>query len=254
MKKFYKKGIGVALAVTMASSSMVAYAAEATKDGSGAAGLSAEAAPEEKEVDGSQFAGEEWYDQRATFQVNREDAHTSFVSFGNVEDARVRDKEKSPSYQLLNGEWKFELADNPEGRNTEFYKNEYDVSGWDDITVPSNWQTEGYDHPKYTDTRLPWEGVETPELGVAPVKYNPVGSYRRDFTTPAEWDGKEIFVSFQGVESAFYLWVNGQYVGYSEDSYTPSEFDISPYLNAPGEQNNISVQVYRWSDGSYLED
>ena len=81
-----------------------------------------------------------------------------------------------------------------------------------------------------------------------PVKYNPVGSYRRDFTTPAEWDGKEIFVSFQGVESAFYLWVNGQYVGYSEDSYTPAEFDISPYLNAPGEQNNISVQVYRWSD------
>ncbi len=84
--------------------------------------------------------------------------------------------------------------------------------------------------------------------------YPPVGSYRRDFTTPAEWVGKEIFVSFQGVESAFYLWVNGQYVGYSEDSYTPSEFDISPYLNAPGEQNNISVQVYRWSDGSYLED
>ena len=268
MKKFYKKGIGVALAVTMASSGVVAYAAEATKDGSGAAGVATEAtkdgsgatgvsegeAPEEKEVDGSQFAGEEWYDQRATFQVNREDAHTSFVSFGNVEDARVRDKEKSPSYQLLNGEWKFELADNPEGRNTEFYKNDYDVSGWDDITVPSNWQTEGYDHPKYTDTRLPWEGVETPELGVAPVKYNPVGSYRRDFTTPAEWDGKEIFVSFQGVESAFYLWVNGQYAGYSEDSYTPAEFDISPYLNAPGEQNNISVQVYRWSDGSYLED
>ena len=116
MKKFYKKGIGVALAVTMASSGVVAYAAEATKDGSGAAGVATEAtkdgsgaagvsegeAPENKEVDGSQFAGEEWYDQRATFQVNREDAHTSFVSFGNVEDARVRDKEKSPSYQLLN--------------------------------------------------------------------------------------------------------------------------------------------------------
>lgn len=158
-----------------------------------------------------------------------------------MEDARVRDKEKSPAYQLLNGEWKFELADNPEGRNTEFYKNDYDVSGWADIKVPANWQTEGYDHPKYTDTRLPWEGVEIPELGIAPVKYNPVGSYRRDFTTPEEWDGKEIFVSFQGVESAFYLWVNGEYVGYSEDSYTPSEFDISPYLNAPVEQNNISV-------------
>ena len=101
MKKLYKKGLGVALAVTMASSSLAVYAAEATKDGSGAAGLSTEAAPEETVVDGSQFAGEEWYDQRATFQVNREDAHTSFVSFGSVEDARVRDKEKSPAYQLL---------------------------------------------------------------------------------------------------------------------------------------------------------
>ena len=89
---------------------------------------------------------------------------------------------------------------------------------------------------------------------MAPVKYNPVGSYRRDFTTPEDWDGKEVFVSFQGVESAFYVWVNGELVGYSEDSYTAAEFDISKYLNAPGEQNNISVQVYRWSDGSYLED
>ena len=252
MKKFCKKGIGVVLAATMATGGMAVYASEATKDGSGAAGISGEAALEE--VDGSQFAGEEWYDQRATFQVNREKAHTSFTSFQTVEDAKVRDKSNSPFYQLLSGQWKFEFAENPAGRNTEFYKNDYDVSNWDDITVPANWQTEGYDHPKYTDTRLPWEGVEIPELGVAPVKYNPVGSYRRDFTTPEDWDGKEVFVSFQGVESAFYVWVNGELVGYSEDSYTAAEFDISKYLNAPGEQNNISVQVYRWSDGSYLED
>ena len=252
MKKFCKKGIGVVLAATMATGGMAVYASEATKDGSGAAGISGEAALEE--VDGSQFAGEEWYDQRATFQVNREKAHTSFTSFQTVEDAKIRDKSNSPFYQLLSGQWKFEFAENPAGRNTEFYKNDYDVSNWDDITVPANWQTEGYDHPKYTDTRLPWEGVEIPELGVAPVKYNPVGSYRRDFTTPEDWDGKEVFVSFQGVESAFYVWVNGELVGYSEDSYTAAEFDISKYLNAPGEQNNISVQVYRWSDGSYLED
>lgn len=252
MKKSVKKGIGVALAVTMASSGVSVYAAEAAKDGSGAAGVAEEAAV--AEVDGSQFQGEEWYDQAATFRVNREDAHTSFVSFANVEDAKVRDKEKSPAYQLLNGTWKFELANTPAERNQEFYKNDYDVSGWDDITVPSNWQTEGYDHPNYTDTRMPWEGTETPELGVSPVKYNPVGSYKREFTTPAEWDGKEVFVSFQGVESAFYLWVNGEKVGYSEDSYTAAEFDISPYLNAPGEQNTIAVQVFRWSDGSYLED
>ena len=252
MRRIYKRGFGVVLAAAMATGNVAGYATEATKDGSGAAGISAETALEK--VDGSQFEGEEWYDQNATFQVNREKAHTSFTSFASVEDAKERDADKAPFKQLLNGAWKFEFADNPAGRNTEFYKNEYDVSGWDEITVPSNWQTEGYDYPKYTDTRLPWEGVETPELGVAPVKYNPVGSYRRSFTTPAEWDGKEILVSFQGVESAFYVWVNGEYVGYSEDSYTPAEFDISSYLNAPGEENSISVQVYRWSDGSYLED
>ncbi|MFR5913857.1 MAG: hypothetical protein ACLUGJ_01180 [Blautia wexlerae] len=91
-----------------------------------------------EEVDGSQFAGEEWYDQRATFQVNREKAHTSFTSFQTVEDAKVRDKSNSPFYQLLSGQWKFEFAENPAGRNTEFYKNDYDVSNWDDITVPAN--------------------------------------------------------------------------------------------------------------------
>lgn len=271
MKKLVKKSMGLALAMTMAASSFSALAeeagteavteetteaaaAEATKDGSGGAADTVSEAAKEITVDGTQFAGEEWYDQRGTFQVNREDAHTSFFSFATVEDARIRNKENSPGYQLLNGTWKFQLVENPSLRNTEFYQNDYDVSGWDDIQVPANWQTEGYDFPKYTDTRLPWEGVETPELGVAPVQYNPVGSYRREFTTPAEWEGQEIFVSFQGVESAFYLWVNGQYVGYSEDSYTPSEFNLTPYLNAPGEQNSISVQVYRWSDGSYLED
>ena len=125
MKKFCKKGIGVVLAATMASGGMAAYAAEATKDGSGAAGISAESALEA--VDGSQFEGEEWYDQRTAFQVNREKAHTSFTSFQTIEDAKVRDKSKSPFYQLLNGQWKFELAENPAGRNIEFYKNDYDV-------------------------------------------------------------------------------------------------------------------------------
>lgn len=220
------------------------------------------------------FEGEEWFDQPDVFQVNREDAHTSFFSFGTEEDARVRNKENSPAYQSLNGMWKFELVDNPHQRNEEFFKEGYDVSGWDEIEVPSNWQTEGYDSPKYTDTRLPWEGVETPKrvsnqveddslakgykvtetYAAAPSLYNPVGSYLREFTIPEAWDGKEIFVSFQGVESAMYLWVNGQYVGYSEDSYTASEFNITPYLKAAGETNTIAVRVYRWSDGSYLED
>lgn len=225
--------------------------AAAEKDGSGNYDSTAYGTPN---PDAEVFRGEEWFDQRATYQVNREKAHTSFVSFDTVEQAVKRDAAKSSNYYLLNGKWKFQLADNPKGRNEEFHNKDYDVSGWEEIAVPSNWQTEGYDHPKYTDTRLPWEGVETPELGTAPTIYNPVGSYRRDFETPKNWDGKEIFVSFQGVESAFYLWINGEYVGYSEDSYTPAEFDISKYLNPAGEKNSISVQVYRWSDGSYLED
>lgn len=218
--------------------------------------------------DSDVFKGEEWFDQNGKFRTNREDAHASFVGFDNamsVKDPAVRkNHEASPYYQNLNGDWKFEWAASPFERNTEFYNDTYDVSGWDTIKVPSNWQTEGYDSPKYTDTRLPWEGVEDPRAnyglpedsprGISPTIYNPVGSYKRTFQTPADWDGKEVFVSFQGVESAFYVWINGEEVGYSEDSYTPAEFDISEYLNPAGEDNTISVQVYRWSDGSYLED
>lgn len=215
-----------------------------------------------------QFKGEEWFDQNGVFEVNREDAHTTFTGFDNVENVKDyvkrKDKESSPFYQSLNGSWKFQLVDSPVDRNMEFFQDGYDVSGWDDIEVPSNWQTKGYDYAKYTDTRLPWEGVEDPRAnyglpedsprGISPTIYNPVGSYKKTFTTPADWDGKEIFVSFQGVESAFYLWINGEKVGYSEDSYTPAEFDISKYLKPAGEENTISVQVYRWSDGSYMED
>lgn len=218
--------------------------------------------------DSSVFKGEEWFDQNDVFQVNREDAHASFVGFDNpesVKDPTLRkNQEASAYYQSLNGTWKFELADSPFERNTEFYQDTYDVVSWDNIKVPSNWQTLGYDAPKYTDTRLPWEGVEDPRAnyglpedsprGIAPTIYNPVGSYKRTFTTPKDWDGKEVFVSFQGVESAFYVWINGKKVGYSEDSYTPAEFDISQYLKPAGQENTISVQVYRWSDGSYLED
>lgn len=200
------------------------------------------------------FEGEEWYDQKGVYQVNREAAHTSFISYDTVKKAVNRSKEKSPYYLSLNGKWKFELANSPFERNDEFYKPGYSVKNWAEIKVPANWQTEGYDIPMYTDTRLPWEGTEMPLIGIAPTKYNPVGSYRRTFKTPKEWKGDEIFVSFQGVESAFYLWVNGEKVGYSEDSYTASEFDISKYLKPAGQENVIAVQVYRWSDGSYLED
>lgn len=242
--------VSVLAASMLLSNGVTVLASEASNDGSGQ--NVGDDMTQEQEAPA--FPGEEWYDQRAVFQVNREDAHTIFKSYDSVEAARVRGADTEIDYETLNGAWKFMLSENPSGRNMEFMDPAYDVSGWDDIEVPSNWQTEGYDHPNYTDTRMPWEGTEIPELGVAPTIYNPVGHYRRTFTTPEDWDGKEVFVSFQGVESAFYLWVNGQKVGYAEDSYTASEFDLTPYLNPAGEENMIAVQVYRWSDGSYLED
>jgi beta-galactosidase len=126
------------------------------------------------------------------------------------------------------------------------------VSGWGNIIVPGNWEIQGYDHPIYTNVTYPWTGVESPSPPNAPTIYNPVGSYRREFTLPLSWTGRKVFLSFQGVSSAFYVWINGDYVGYSEDSFTPKDFDISNYVRQGN--NNISVQVFRWSDGSWLED
>lgn len=209
--------------------------------------------PKARDPKADVFKGEEWFDQSTAYAVNREKAHASFYSFTNEEDALARDRSRSENYMLLNGTWKFSLANNPHERNNEFYKVGYSVNKWKDIQVPGSWQTQGFDRPYYTDTRLSWLGTEEPGVGVSPTVYNPVGSYRRDFTTPANWDGKQVILSFAGVESAFYVWVNGQKVGYSEDSFTASEFDISKYLNAPGKKNVIAVQVYRWSDASYLE-
>lgn len=143
-------------------------------------------------------------------------------------------EEDSAYYQLLNGDWAFQYADKPADRNTEFFKEDYDVSDWDTIQVPGNWQTQGYDKPIYSNSTYPWTmnggGSADTTNATAPTSYNPVGSYRRSFTVKPEMleGGRQIFISFQGVESAFYLWINGQQVGYSEDSYTPADFNITP--------------------------
>lgn len=152
----------------------------------------------------------------------------------------------------LNGKWKFKWSPNPASKPASFYEPTYDVSGWGEITVPGNWETQGYDYPIYTNTTYPWAGYESVSPPKAPTIYNPVGSYRTTFTIPENWDGREIYLSFQGVQSAFYVWVNGHQVGYSEDSMTPKDFDITSYIQ-PGE-NTLAVEVYRWSDGYYLED
>jgi len=194
----------------------------------------------------------EWNGKPEMFQINREKAHATFLPCADTESVINGTGTESPFVHSLNGTWKFSIADNPSKRNKEFFRDDYDVSGWNGIGVPGNWQTQGFDYPIYTNITYPWTGREHPDPPAAPTAYNPVGSYRRDFEIPAGWDGREVYLSFQGVESAFYVWINGSFAGYGEDSYTPDEFNVTSFLR-PG-VNNISVQVYRWSDGSWLED
>ncbi|MGL5378453.1 glycoside hydrolase family 2 TIM barrel-domain containing protein [Clostridium sp.] len=204
----------------------------------------------------------EWNGNPEIFEVNREEAHATFVSYESseaaLEDAKKPIAERgvrvdSKYHKLLNGEWSFSFANKPSEREKDFYKNDYDTSNWDKIQVPGNWQTQGYDQIIYTNNIYPWTDVETPEAPFAPTEFNPVGSYKRSFEVPEDWTkDRRVYLSFQGVESAIYIWINGEYVGYGEDSYTAKDYDITDYLK-PGE-NDISVEVYRWSDGSWLED
>ncbi|MHA0856130.1 glycoside hydrolase family 2 TIM barrel-domain containing protein [Paenibacillus sp. CMAA1364] len=204
----------------------------------------------------------EWNNNPAIFQENREKAHTSFIPYKDTASAlqgadmiSAMLENPSSNYQSLNGQWQFHLANNPATRPVDFYQDSYNTSTWDEIKVPGDWQLQGYDFPIYTNVTYPFWGngnstnVQPP---FAPTQYNPVGSYKRTFTIPQNWDGRQTFISFQGVESAFYVWVNGQKVGYSEDSFTAKDFNITPYLKAG--ENTLAVEVYRWSDGSWLED
>lgn len=223
----------------------------------------------------SSFAGEEWYDQIDKVEENREPAHAYFTPYESAEKAltnekSVLDKDASESAykQSLNGTWKFKFAQKPadrekqaKGADAKNYVENWDTSGWDDIKVPSSIQTikdaDGnfkYEKPIYVNQRYPWQNYENVSLGAnvtAPTVNNSVGQYKRTFTVPSDWDGRDVFVSFEGVESAFYLYVNGQRVGYGEDSYTTDEFNITSYLKKG--ENTIAVEVYRWSTGSYLE-
>ncbi|WP_121613396.1 glycoside hydrolase family 2 TIM barrel-domain containing protein [Mesobacillus foraminis] len=194
----------------------------------------------------------EWNNNPEIFQLNRLDAHATLMPYRTVEEALKGDRTSSDFYQSLNGNWKFSFYENPEKRNQDFYKMDHDVSEWDEIEVPSHWQLQGYDYPQYTNVRYPWEGKEDIKPPYAPVNYNPVGQYTRNFTAPEDWKNQPVYISFQGVESAFYVWVNGEFVGYSEDTFTPAEFDLTPYIK-DGE-NKLAVEVYRWCDASWLED
>jgi len=180
--------------------------------------------------------------------INKEPGHCTLVPYSDAKSAIEGNREASPFYKSLDDNWRFNWVRKPADRPVDFYKTSYDDSGWKRIPVPSNWQMHGYGRPIYLNMRHPFP-ANPPYI---PHDYNPVGSYRRHFTIPADWKGRDVFIHFDGVKSAFYLWINGRKVGYSQGSMTPAEFNITEYLR-PGD-NIIAAEVYRWSDGSYIED
>ncbi|MEO1012462.1 MAG: glycoside hydrolase family 2 TIM barrel-domain containing protein, partial [Bacteroidota bacterium] len=186
------------------------------------------------------------WENPAVSQVNTEPARASFYHYNGTSLNEA--PEQLENYKSLNGIWKFNWAAKPADRPTAFYEEDYDVSQWDEIDVPADWQMRGYGYAQYSNITYPFP-KNAPYI---PHDNNPVGSYKKKVNLPAAWKGKQVFIHFGGVNSAFYLWVNGKKVGYSEDSKTPTEFDITSYV-AEGE-NDIAVEVYRWCDGSYLED
>jgi beta-galactosidase len=185
--------------------------------------------------------------------LNKEPAHAHFRFYGSLAAALKDDPFDSTFFIPLNGRWRFHWCEKPSDRPKEFFKIDYDVIDWPMITVPGNWQMQGFGIPIYTNIKYPYslarKKKNIPRINPA---YNPVGSYRMVFRIPREWRNRRLFIHFGGVKSAFYLWINGNQVGYSQGSMTPAEFDITEYAHIGN--NYLAVEVYRWSDGSYLED
>jgi len=190
---------------------------------------------------------EDWENPNIIYQ-NKLHARASFVPFEDYDSAIQNNPKQSSLRKLLNGTWKFNWVRKPVDRPIDFYKDNYNVTDWDEIEVPTNWEVEGYGIPIYINNTYPFP-ANPPHI---PHDYNPVGSYVRNFTIPHEWDGSRIILHFGAVRSAFYCWVNGEKVGYSQGSKTPAEFDITKPLRKG--KNKLAVEVYRLSDGSYLED
>ncbi len=193
------------------------------------------------------FAQNDWEDQ-SVISINKEPARSQMVPAANLKGA-LKPMEKSPYYRSLNGTWKFNYVPMPDKRPMDFFKTGVDVSGWDDIEVPSCWEMKGYGTPIYTNIKYPFE--KDPPF-IKGDNGNPVGSYRRTFTIDNKWKKRQVVIHFDGVLSAFYIWVNGQKVGYSQGSFTAAEFNITDFLREG--ENVLAVQVFRWCDGSYLED
>lgn len=183
------------------------------------------------------------------FQENRLAAHSDHCFYRNMEE--LEQGESSFRYSL-NGLWKFSYSKNIESAPAGFETAEFDCKGWDEIRVPAHIQMEGYDAPQYVNVQYPWDGRAAIEPGEIPTDFNPTATYVKYFMLPDGFDTERTYISFQGVESGMALWLNGYYVGYGEDSFTPSEFDLSPYLKTG--ENKLAVQVYKWTAGSWCED
>lgn len=204
----------------------------------------------------------DWENERI-YAINKEEGRATFIPFANSEEmkadpayTRPWERTRSSRYLLLNGNWKFNWVKQPSERPVDFYKTSYDVSGWKEIPVPSNWEMHGYGTPIYTNITYPIRNnppfIQGQRGYTVEKEPNAVGSYRREFTLTADWKDKEVFIHFDGIYSAAYVWINGKKVGYSQGSSNDAEFRITPYVKAG--KNTVAVEVYRWCDGSFLED
>jgi beta-galactosidase len=182
------------------------------------------------------------------FQINREPARAAFLPYADEASAIADEYRRSPWFLSLNGNWKFNWAPTPDERPKDFFKNNFSLTNWKEIPVPSNWELNGYGIPIYSNVNYPF--VKNPPF--IAHSDNPVGSYKRDFELPQNWNKRRVYLHFEAGTSAMYIWINGEKVGYTENTKSPAEFDITKYVKAG--KNQVAIEVYRWSDGSYLED
>ncbi len=203
------------------------------------------------------------WENEHVFAINKLDGHVTFVPYASTDEMmadpayrRAWEYPSSSLYRLLNGDWKFHWSRCPEERPMDFWRKDFDDSTWETIPVPSTIETLGYGTAIYSNANYPFRcnpPFIQPTIGyTSEVERNPIGSYRKDFTLPEDWDGKEVFIHFDGVASAMYVWVNGRKVGYSQVSTSDAEFDITPYVHRG--KNTVAVEVYKWCDGSFIED
>ena len=183
------------------------------------------------------------------FKENALPAHSDHICYP---DETCLKNQENPYRFSLNGIWKFSYGRNLDDTVKGFEAADYNCKNWSDIRVPAHIQMEGYDAPAYVNVQYPWDGREDIWAGEIPSRFNPAASYVKYFRVPESMHGKPVYISFQGVESGMAVWLNGQYIGYSEDSFTPTEFELTPYIQEG--ENKLAVQVYKWTSSSWTED